>query len=246
MANSIKGNNWCWTLWKKGVTRDGVEWEISNEDWRDIPKSFKKYFRDRDVQFYVFQQEHGDPPEDEDEIENWVPVPHYQGFCRFTKRVPFNGCLRRLKFLIGGENANKVHISICRGSSKRNVDYCTKKANRYTTDVQRGGPFYSGKPPKDVKLTWQVVEDIKRTGSLPVPMHIRNAPTKLMKNLGYGKNYQYAHNDEDGIVDQEHLPDELKGTRYYEPTNRGYESIIKDRLIKWRQILARRYRKQEK
>ena len=92
----------------------------------------------------------------------------------------------------------------------------------------------------------KVIEDIKRTGSLPVPMHIRNAPTKLMKNLGYGKNYQYAHNDEDALVDQEHLPDELKGTRYYEPTNRGYESIIKDRLIKWRQILARRYRKQEK
>lgn len=92
----------------------------------------------------------------------------------------------------------------------------------------------------------KVIEDIKRTGSLPVPMHIRNAPTKLMKNLGYGKNYQYAHNDENAIVDQEHLPDELKGTQYYEPTNRGYESIIKERLIKWRQILARRYRKPEK
>ena len=92
----------------------------------------------------------------------------------------------------------------------------------------------------------KVIDDIKRTGSLPVPMHIRNAPTKLMKKLGYGKNYKYAHNDENAIIDQEHLPDELKGTRYYEPTNRGYESIIKERLTKWRQILANRHRKSEK
>ena len=92
----------------------------------------------------------------------------------------------------------------------------------------------------------KVIKDIKKTGSLPVPMHIRNAPTRLMKTLGYGQNYQYAHDDDSALVDQEHLPEELLGSRYYEPTNRGYESIIKDRLTKWRQILARRYRKQEK
>jgi putative ATPase len=61
-----------------------------------------------------------------------------------------------------------------------------------------------------------------------------------MKNIGYGKGYQYAHDDKDGLVEQEHLPSELKGKRYYEPTTRGYEGIIRDRLTKWRQILQDR------
>lgn len=82
--------------------------------------------------------------------------------------------------------------------------------------------------------------DIKQTGTLPVPMHLRNAPTRLMKNLGYGKKYQYAHDNREGLVDQEHLPSELKGRIYYEPTNRGYEAVIRDRLIKWRKILKQR------
>lgn len=89
----------------------------------------------------------------------------------------------------------------------------------------------------------QVMADIKRTGSLPVPLHIRNAPTNLMKDLGYGRNYQYAHDDPHALVDQEHLPDKLKGTTYYQPTNRGYEAIIKDRLQKWQQILKERHAK---
>ncbi|NOX80595.1 MAG: replication-associated recombination protein A [Deltaproteobacteria bacterium] len=82
--------------------------------------------------------------------------------------------------------------------------------------------------------------DIKQTGTLPVPMHLRNAPTRLMKNLGYGRDYQYAHDNREGLVDQEHLPSELKGRIYYEPTNRGYEAVIRDRLIKWRKILKQR------
>ncbi|MDH5524743.1 MAG: replication-associated recombination protein A [Desulfobulbaceae bacterium] len=86
----------------------------------------------------------------------------------------------------------------------------------------------------------QVMADIKRTGTLPVPMHIRNAPTSLMKNLGYGKGYQYAHDDPNAVVEQQHLPDALKGTTYYYPTTRGYEAIIKDRLTKWHQILKKK------
>lgn len=81
---------------------------------------------------------------------------------------------------------------------------------------------------------------IKKSGSLPVPLHIRNAPTSLMKNLGYGKGYQYAHDTEDGLVEQNHLPPELEGTVFYQPTNRGYEAIVKDRLDKWRKILSKK------
>ncbi len=88
----------------------------------------------------------------------------------------------------------------------------------------------------------KVRRDIKETGSLPVPLHIRNAPTRLMKNIGYGEGYQYAHDDQHALVDQQHLPDKLAGAAYYHPTNRGYEAVIKDRLTKWRQILQQRKR----
>ncbi|HZK40820.1 MAG TPA: replication-associated recombination protein A [Atribacterota bacterium] len=75
-------------------------------------------------------------------------------------------------------------------------------------------------------------EDIKRWGPLPVPLVIRNAPTTLMKNLDYGKGYKYAHNFKDGYIIQEHLPKELKGKKYYFPTDRGFEKEIKQRLEK--------------
>ncbi len=86
----------------------------------------------------------------------------------------------------------------------------------------------------------EAVADVKKFGTLPVPLHIRNAPTKLMKDLGYGKGYKYAHDYKDAIADQEHMPSELRNRIYYKPTTRGYEKIIKDRLDKWRKILAKR------
>ena len=88
-----------------------------------------------------------------------------------------------------------------------------------------------------------VQQDIKKTGTLPVPLHIRNAPTRLMRDLDYGKGYRYAHDDAEGLVDQEHMPDELSGRKYYHPKNRGYEALVKDRLSKWRQILQARDKK---
>ena len=73
---------------------------------------------------------------------------------------------------------------------------------------------------------------ISETGNLPVPLHIRNAPTDLMKDLGYGKGYKYAHDYADAKVEQEHIPDELKGREFYFPTDRGFEKIIKERIKK--------------
>ena len=84
------------------------------------------------------------------------------------------------------------------------------------------------------KAFGDVKETIKKTGTLPVPMHIRNAPTGLMKNLGYGKDYKYAHDFKDAHVKQEYLPEKLKDVLYYFPTDRGYEKTIKQRLDKWR------------
>jgi len=91
----------------------------------------------------------------------------------------------------------------------------------------------------------EVRRDIEKTGSLPVPLHIRNAPTRLMRNLDYGKGYRYAHDDTEGLVDQEHLPEELCGKKYYHPTNRGYEGLVKERLTKWHQILKARKNKSQ-
>ncbi len=89
----------------------------------------------------------------------------------------------------------------------------------------------------------QVKQRIKETGSLPVPLHIRNAPTALMKEFGYGRNYQYAHDHRDALVEQSHLPAELEGVVFYQPTNNGYESVVGDRLAKWKKILQQRYSK---
>jgi putative ATPase len=76
----------------------------------------------------------------------------------------------------------------------------------------------------------------KSEGALPVPFHIRNAPTGLMKSLGYGKGYQYAHDFPEGYSPQEYLPDKLRGTVFYHPTERGHEKAIKARLDKWRTL----------
>jgi putative ATPase len=76
--------------------------------------------------------------------------------------------------------------------------------------------------------------DIRREGALPVPLHIRNAPTGLMKDLGYAKGYQYAHSHPQAYVQQEYFPDKLKGRIYYRPSDRGFEKIIARRLSLWR------------
>jgi len=82
-------------------------------------------------------------------------------------------------------------------------------------------------------------EDVKKLGPLPVPLVIRNAPTSLMKDLGYGAGYKYAHHFRGGYVVQEHLPKELKGKQYYFPTDRGLEREIKQRL----ESLKKKYNK---
>lgn len=68
----------------------------------------------------------------------------------------------------------------------------------------------------------QAKTDVESTANEPVPLHLRNAPTKLMKNLNYGKDYKYAHDFDNAVVDQQHLPDSVKGRNYYQPI-RGWE-----------------------
>jgi len=74
---------------------------------------------------------------------------------------------------------------------------------------------------------------VKKTGDLPVPLHIRNAPTKLMKEIGYGKDYKYAHAYDGNFVEQDFLPEEIKKERLYRPQNNQSENKMLERLKKW-------------
>ena len=71
---------------------------------------------------------------------------------------------------------------------------------------------------------------MKKTGDLSVPLHLRNAPTKLMKDLDYGKNYKYAHNYENNFVIEEFLPEEVGNTKLYEPGYNTRENIFREAL----------------
>ena len=87
----------------------------------------------------------------------------------------------------------------------------------------------------------KVAADVANTAADPVPLHLRNAPTGLMKNLGYGAGYQYAHALESKVADMQCLPDNLKDRTYYTPTSEGYEREIQKRMEE-----IRRLKKQDK
>jgi len=85
-------------------------------------------------------------------------------------------------------------------------------------------------------------KDVQERPAEPVPLHIRNAPTGLMKDLGYGKGYRYAHDAPDARVEQDDLPESLRGREYYRPTTRGLEAELGRRLAEWRKWRADRRR----
>jgi putative ATPase len=88
-----------------------------------------------------------------------------------------------------------------------------------------------------------VTTDLETTRAEPVPLHLRNAPTGLMKNIGYGKGYQYAHDVEDKVADMECLPESLAGKTYYRPTDLGFEARLRQRMEEIRRIKNQRKEK---
>ena len=80
------------------------------------------------------------------------------------------------------------------------------------------------------KAAWRSAKD---TGSLMPPMHILNAPTKLMKNVGYGKGYAYDHSADEAFSGQDYWPEEMEPQSFYEPTDRGFEAKVRERLEYW-------------
>ena len=81
-------------------------------------------------------------------------------------------------------------------------------------------------------------QDVEATRNDPVPIHLRNAVTGLLRGLGYGKHYEYAHDTASGVSAQQHLPDNLAGRRYYEPTTRGFEARLSERQQRIREFVA--------
>ncbi len=105
--------------------------------------------------------------------------------------------------------------------------------------LAQGVTYLAGAPKSNASYRAMLAagEDARKRGALPVPMHIRNAPTPLMRGLGYGKGYLYPHNYKGAIVEQDYLPEELRGRSYYEPSERGYEARIREYLAR---VKARR------
>jgi len=84
----------------------------------------------------------------------------------------------------------------------------------------------------------EVLEDVEKTSAEPVPLHIRNAVTKFMKQAGYGKGYQYAHDLESKVADMECMPDNLRGRQYFHPTSEGREKLLAQRMEEIRKVRA--------
>jgi putative ATPase len=107
-------------------------------------------------------------------------------------------------------------------------DLALAQAAVYLALAPKSNALYSGYS--------QVLSDIETTRQEPVPLHLRNAPTKLMKELDYGKGYEYAHDVEGRVADMECLPDSLAGRRYYHPTAEGREKLLAQRIEEIRRI----------
>ena len=85
----------------------------------------------------------------------------------------------------------------------------------------------------------EALEDVRQTEADPVPLHLRNAVTGLMKNIGYGEGYKYAHNFSEKVTDMTCLPDNLSGRAYYQPTEQGFEARLRLRMEEIRKLKVR-------
>ena len=110
-------------------------------------------------------------------------------------------------------------------------DLVLAQATIYLATAPKSNALYAG-----IRLTRA---DIEAHPAAEVPLHLRNAPTRMMKDLGYGRDYVYAHDLEAGIAPMECLPQELVGRGYYRPTDRGYERTVRERLARWKSLLAK-------
>jgi putative ATPase len=109
-------------------------------------------------------------------------------------------------------------------------DLALAQATVYLATAEKSNALYRG--------MGEVLREIRDRPLEDVPLHLRNAPTRMMRELGYGEGYQYAHDLDEGIAKMDCLPSALVGRRYYRPTGRGYEGRIVERLAKWSRLLT--------
>jgi putative ATPase len=109
-------------------------------------------------------------------------------------------------------------------------DLALAQATVYLATAEKSNALYRG--------MGEVLREIRDRPLEDVPLHLRNAPTRMMRELGYGEGYQYAHDLDEGIAKMDCLPSALVGRRYYRPTVRGYEGRIVERLAKWSRLLT--------
>ena len=181
---------------------------------------------------------------------------HYDIISAFIKSMRGsdpNGAVYWLaRMLVGGEDikfiARRMLILAAEDIGLANPNALTVANNCFQAINVIGNPeariilsetaVYLAVSPKS-NSTYVAINDamakVKQTGNLPVPLHLRNAPTKLMKDLNYGKDYGYAHSHEGNFIDQEFLPEEISGTKFYEPGNNSTENKIREELKrKWK------------
>jgi len=111
-------------------------------------------------------------------------------------------------------------------------DLALAQATAYLATAPKSNALYTG--------MGTVMNDVRSNPVAEVPLHLRNAPTRMMKDLGYGREYAYAHDREAGIAPMDCLPEVLVGRQYYRPTGRGYEKTVRERLVRWRSLLKDR------
>jgi putative ATPase len=106
--------------------------------------------------------------------------------------------------------------------------------------LAQGVTYLAGAPKSNASYRAMIAarKDAREFGALPVPLHLRNAPTSLMRGLGYGADYQYPHDYEEAVADQTYRPEKLEGRTYYSPSERGYESRIREYLDRVRKMRA--------
>ena len=178
---------------------------------------------------------------------------HYDAISALHKSVrdsdPDGALYWLARMLIAGDDPLYIARRIIR-MSVEDIGLADPFALTLTTSAQQALHFV-GQPEGDLMLAHAVVylatapksnavysafskaqKDAVQTSHEPVPMHLRNAPTRLMKEMGHGKGYKYAHDHEGATVDQEHLPETIRGHRYYEPTDRGREKKIREWMEK--------------
>jgi putative ATPase len=106
--------------------------------------------------------------------------------------------------------------------------------------LAQGVTYLAGAPKSNAAYRAMIAarEDARKLGALPVPLHLRNAPTPLMRKLGYGEDYLYPHDFDGAVTDQSYLPQQIEGRTYYTPSDRGYEARMREYLDRVRRMRA--------